>query len=168
MIKYIFFQDMEIGRFAIITTYDAIYGSMPVWIAVDDFNNNNQSDVVAINYGTNNALVLMDYFTKPSARQTNYHGGESGIVNSVAVSDFNGDAIVDIVFNGGNYIGILMSLGNSTFDKQIRYSTGAESITQYVCTGDVNSDNRTDIVIADIGLNGWMFFLATEMGLLAV
>ena len=64
------------GSFGTITTYDGVSGSMPVWITVNDFNSNNQSDVVVVNYGTNNVVVLMDYFIVPSARQKRYHGGE--------------------------------------------------------------------------------------------
>ena len=89
------------GSFATIVTYDGVPGSMPVWIAVDDFNNNNQSDVVVVNYGTNNVVALIDYFVKPSARPTNYHVAGSGEVGAVAVSDFNNDGIIDIAFNTG-------------------------------------------------------------------
>ena len=91
---------------------------MPTWITVDDFNNNSQADVVVVNYGTNHVLVLMDYFAKPSVRQTKYHGGDSGMLCGVAVSDFNDDGIIDIVFNAANYISILIGRGDSTFDKQ--------------------------------------------------
>jgi hypothetical protein len=47
-------------------------------IVVTDFTDNNQSYIVIANYRANNVLVLIDYFIKPSGRQTNY-GVESSI-----------------------------------------------------------------------------------------
>jgi hypothetical protein len=55
------------GSFATITTYDAIFESSPFWVAVADFNSNNQLDIVVANYGTNNVLELIDCSIKPSA-----------------------------------------------------------------------------------------------------
>ena len=56
------------GTFPTITTYDAVSGSSPFWIAVADFNNDNQSDIVVVDYGTNDIRPLIGYSDKPSAR----------------------------------------------------------------------------------------------------
>ena len=155
------------GSFATITTYDAISGSSPFWIAVTDFNNNNQSDIVIANYGTNNVLVLIDYFIKPSARQTNYNVGSSSSATSVAVSDLNNDHIFDIVFGVGNNIFTLTGLGNGTFGKEPTYSTDIGSVAQYICVGDLNNDNRMDIVSANIDSDSVGVFLGHGDGTFA-
>ena len=152
------------GSFAAKATYDAVSGSMPVGIIVNNLNNNSQADVVLVNYETNNALVLMDYSSKPSVRQTFYHGGDSGMLGGVAVSDFNDDGIFDIVFHAANYIGILIGFGNSTFAKPKTYTIDDKSNTQYVCTRDLNNDNRTDIIVADPGLDSIVVFLGYGNG----
>jgi hypothetical protein len=152
------------GSFATITTYDDISESSPFWVAIADFNNNNQSDIVVANYGTNHVLVLIDYSIKPSARQTNYHSGLLSSTISVAVSDFNNDQILDIVFTRPNSINIRTGLGNGTFGQEIIYSTSNRSTLQYVCVGDLNNDNRMDIVVADIGLDSIDVFLAHGNG----
>jgi hypothetical protein len=155
------------GNFATITTYDTISGSSPFSVAVADFNNNNQSDIVVANYGTNNVLVLIDYSIRPSARQTSYSGGDPSEVDSVAVSDFNNDHILDLVFIVNCSIFILNGLGNGTFGEGPTYSTGYGSYPQYVCVADVNNDNRMDIVSANTETNSVGVFLGHGDGTFA-
>ena len=112
----------ENGRFETMTTYDSVVGSRPLWITGNDLNNNNQTDFIVVNYDTNNVLVLMDYFSKPSVRQTNYHGKDLARLTNVAVYDFNDDGIIDIVFIEENYLGILIGRGDATFDQGNTYT----------------------------------------------
>jgi hypothetical protein len=155
------------GTFAIITTYNGIYESSPFWVAVTDFNNNNQSDIVVANYGTNNVLILIDYSVTPSAAQINYDVQTESYTKSVAVSDFNNDQILDIVFNTRNSIVLLTGLGNGTFGGQATFSTGNESNVQFISVGDLNNDNQTDIVISDIGYDNVGVFLGHGDGTFA-
>ena len=147
------------GIFANITTYDGIPKSNPFWAAVADFNNDNRLDMAVVNHDTNNVLVLIDYFNKPSARQTNYKMQQGGTPTSVVVSDLNNDHILDIVYNGGSFIHILTGLGDRTFLRGRAYSTGYGSIPQCVCVGHLNNDDRIDIVIADSRLDTVGVFL---------
>ena len=94
------------GSFATLTTYDAISESSPVSVGVADFNNNNQSDIVVINFGTNNVLVLMDYWIQPSARHVNYRVGPY-VGGSLTVGDVNSDHTPDIVLSSNEDIFIL-------------------------------------------------------------
>jgi hypothetical protein len=131
-----------------------------------DLNNNNQSDIVVINYGTNNVLVLTNYSTKPSARPTSVYHAEPIRVTSVAVSDFNNDSILDIVFNAYGGIVILTGLGNGTFNTGVRYTDDRYGI-QYICVGDVNNDSRIDIISANRDYNGAGVFLGHGDGTFA-
>ena len=75
-----FLSQYNNGTFGKVTTYDDIPQSNPFSIAIDDFNKDNQSDIVVANYGTNNILILSGYSSIPSVRQTNYlvdEGSES-------------------------------------------------------------------------------------------
>ena len=137
------------GSFAIITTYDTVSEANPKSVAVAHFNSNNRLDLVVINHGTNNVLLLMDYWTQPSARQMNY---KTGAVNTraLSVSDFNNDHILDVVSASGKDIFILKGLDDGTFDGRsiITISTSIIQIF-HLCVGDVNNDNWIDIVTAN-------------------
>ena len=137
------------GSFATTTTYDTISESSPKSVGVADFNNNNQSDIVVVNCGISNVLVLMDYSNKPSIRQTNYKLQEFDTM-IVAVGDFNNDHIPDIVSNSGSYILILHGLADGSFDRRsISTIITSATIMQYICVEDVNNDSWMDIVTAN-------------------
>ena len=138
------------GSFVTITTYDGASESSPKSAVVADFNNNNQSDLVVVNYGTNKVIVLMDYWIKPSARQTIYKIGTYGNT-AVAVGDFNNDHIPDIVSYLGGYITILHGLDDGSFDGRSISAIRTPVLgIQYICVGDVNNDHWMDIVTANV------------------
>ena len=152
------------GSFDVITTYDGISESNPFCVALGGLNKNNQTDIVVANPGINNILILIDYFVIPSARKTILFSELSSSVTLVAVSDFNNDNILDIVFNSNGLISILIGLGNETFVSNAYYSVDSSSSLQYICVGDVNDDNQTDILIADAGTNSIAIFLGYGNG----
>ena len=127
-------------------------------------NKNNQTDIAVANCGINNILILIDYFVIPSARKTILFSELSPSVTLVAVSDFNNDDILDIVFNSNGLISILIGLSNETFVSNAYYSADSSSNQQYICVGDVNDDNQTDILIADAGINSVDIFLGHGNG----
>jgi hypothetical protein len=155
------------GSFPTISTYDGILASSTFGVAVVDFNNNNQSDIVVANYGTNNVLVLIDYSMKPSARQMIHHVGPSGSAISVAISDLNNDHILDIVSCAAPYISILYGLDNGSFSEQITYLCGDNCSPQYICVGDLNNDNQMDIIVANFVFGNVGVFLGYGNGTFA-
>jgi hypothetical protein len=46
------------GTFAPVTSYSTGDGSVPTFICVYDFNNDNEQDIAVANYATNNIVVL--------------------------------------------------------------------------------------------------------------
>ena len=138
------------GSFTTITTYDGISESSPVSVGVDDFNNNNQSDIVVVNYGTNNVLVLMDYWIKPSARPKAYYTGQlSGV--ALSVDDFNNDHIPDIIFNSEGGISTVNGLNDGSFDRSsISTINISVQYIQYIRVGDVNNDDWMDIISVNV------------------
>ena len=109
MIKYIFFQDDQNGTFPLVTTYDTISQSYPIFVGVADFDNDNQSDIVVVNYGTNNILLLTKYSNKPSAKSTNYFIGRNSRPTAVVIYDFNNDDYLDIIVNNINNNNVVLS-----------------------------------------------------------
>ena len=138
------------GSFAIITTYDGISESSPVSVGVGDINNNNQSDIVVVNYDTNNVLVLMDYWIKSSARPKAYYTGQLR-AEVVAVDDFNNDHIPDIVFNSDGEIYIVNGLNDGSFDRSsISTINISVQYVEHIRIGDVNNDDWMDIISANL------------------
>ncbi|CAF0744124.1 unnamed protein product [Rotaria sp. Silwood1] len=152
--------------FATTTTYDGINGSHPLFIAVADFNDDNQSDIVIVNYGTNNILVLSQYFIKPSTRQTNYIIGKDSRPSSVVIYDFNNDDRLDLLVNSFDNDNLLLLTGNddATFNQATIYSSGNKSAPKGLCIGDFNNDNRMDIVTANYGSDSVGILLAQDNG----
>jgi hypothetical protein len=69
-----------------------------------------------------------------------------GIGYSVAVADFNGDGIPDVVGIAGQ-VTILLGQGAAEFTRTAAINTGSSPIA--VATGDFNRDGRPDVVVAD-------------------
>ncbi|CAF3760649.1 unnamed protein product [Rotaria sordida] len=152
--------------FVTTTTYDGISKSHPFFVAVADFNNDNQSDIVIANYGTNNVLVFSQYFIQPSVRQTNYLVGKDSRSSAVVIYDFNNDGLLDLLVNNLNNDSLLLLTGNynGTFESATTYLTGNKSAPQHFCLGDFNNDNRMDIVTANYGSDSISILLAQDNG----
>ncbi|CAM4947065.1 unnamed protein product [Rotaria socialis] len=139
--------------FATTTIFDGTFQSFPCFVAVADFNEDNQSDIVIVNYETDEILLLSNYFILPSVRQTNYLVEQGSAPSSVIVYDFNNDSQPDLVTNNaaGDSLLILFGNDNGTYDVKLSYSTGIGSFPERLCIGDLNNDKRMDIVIANYG-----------------
>ena len=68
---------------------------------------------------------------------------------SVAVDDFNGDGISDLVTsnNSSNTISVLLGNGNGTFQPQVTYATGGGPYS--VAVADFNGDGISDLVVTN-------------------
>ncbi|CAF2552884.1 unnamed protein product [Rotaria sp. Silwood2] len=149
------------------------YDSVPYSIDVNDFNNDNNLDIVVANYGTNNIGIFLGRGNGDFESQMTYSTNMNSNPTSVAVGDFNNDNHLDIVVanNGTGNLGIFFGFGNGTFAKQTIYSLGSNSYPQYVAVGDFNGDQELDIAIVTsnndqiqiiLGSgNGTFFILAT-------
>jgi Bacterial Ig-like domain (group 3)/FG-GAP-like repeat len=77
----------------------------------------------------------------------NYSAGTSP--HSVAVGDFNGDGVPDLVVAnyGSNSVSVLLGKGNGSFGNATDYAAGAYPIS--VAVGDFNKDGFLDVAVAD-------------------
>ncbi|CAF4278766.1 unnamed protein product, partial [Adineta steineri] len=91
-------------------TYSTSINSKPLWVSVDDYNNDSYLDLAIANSNLNNIEILLGngrgYFTN----QTTYSDGPSSTPKCLAVGDFNKDNRLDIVVASysANNIAILL------------------------------------------------------------
>ena len=130
-------------------------GSSPCSVAVSDFNNDSNSDVVVANYGTNTVGILFGYGNGKFSNIITHSVGATARPIVVSVGDINNDNRSDIVVvnSQANNIYILMGLGNGTFSILPYYSTGYGSYPSAITIADYNNDNKMDIIIVTAGTN---------------
>jgi hypothetical protein len=161
------------GDLAVLTEYQAaefvnqtLYSTgsalQPVSIAINDFNNDNRSDIVVANSGTDNLGVLFNSNNDTFDIEMMYLIDTDAHPQYVITCDINKDNHIDIVSanSKGDSISVIMGYGNGTFTKQISYSTGSGSQPYSVASGDFNNDTRLDLVVANEGTDSIGILLA--------
>ncbi|CAF3577317.1 unnamed protein product [Rotaria sp. Silwood1] len=136
----------RIGKSSIVSS------SQPRSVAVGDFNNDNQIDIVVANSGTHTIGIFISNGNGTFVDQQNYSTGSQSFPCSVVVNDFNNDNCLDIAVANykTNNIGIFLGYGNGTFVNPKLFSTGS-SHPLFIITGDFNNDNQSDIAVTNYG-----------------
>jgi hypothetical protein len=149
--------------FANQTIYSTGLHSSPYSIAVGDFNNDTQLDIVVANYGSDNVGIFLGYGNGSFKNQTTYSTSSGASPCSVAADDFNNDTILDIVvaYQDSNNLGVLLGHGNGTFANVILFSLGYGSRPFSVAVGDFNDDKKLDIAVANDGTDSLNILLQT-------
>ncbi|MEG4030535.1 MULTISPECIES: DUF4347 domain-containing protein [unclassified Microcoleus] len=124
-------------------------------VAVGDFNQDGNSDLVTANSSTNDVSLLLGNGDGTFGAAT-YFGGVLGPA-SVAVGDFNGDGNLDLatVNQTSNNVSILPGNGNGSFGAVTNLSLGSDyySNPYFVLVGDFNKDGKSDLATANVGYN---------------
>ncbi|CAF1004333.1 unnamed protein product [Adineta steineri] len=138
------------GSFGNQTSYSTGDNSDPMFVAVADFNNDKNLDIVVANSGTNNIIIFLNYGNGSFPNQITYSTGSDSEPYSVAVGDFNNDTRLDIVAAnfGTNNIVVFLGYGNGSFYTQQTYSTGDGSGPQFLAIQDFDKDGLLDIAVA--------------------
>jgi hypothetical protein len=122
-------------------------------VAVGDFNGDGKLDLVAPTIGANGVDVMLgngDGTFQPAKFSAT--PAATGRESVVAVGDFNGDGIPDLVVNAptGNTLSVLRGVGNGTF---VPFPTGTLALTggacHYVVVGDLTGTGKLSIVAED-------------------
>ncbi|CAF5228592.1 unnamed protein product, partial [Rotaria magnacalcarata] len=106
-------------------------GAGPYSVAVGDFNNDTQLDIVVANLAGNDVSVLLGFIVIGFMNQSTITAGNGSRPQSVAIADFNNDSRMDVaVANSGSHtIAIFLGYGNFTFSNQTTYSAGSKPMS---------------------------------------
>jgi Ca2+-binding RTX toxin-like protein len=131
-------------------------------VAVGDFNNDGNSDLVTANTATNNVSLLLGNGDGTFGAAT-YFGVGSGPY-TVAVGDLNGDGNSDVVTanRNSNNVSILPGNGNGTFGEATNLSVGSQPY--FVLVGDFNQDGKSDLATANFGSSSVSILLQNANG----
>ncbi|CAF4931507.1 unnamed protein product [Rotaria socialis] len=149
-----------------IATYSIGSLAAPQSVAVGDFDNDSQLDIVVANYGANTVTVFLGYVKGNFTSQISYSTGVQSWPSCVIVGDFNRDNQLDIVTSNyyKNNVGILLGYGNGSFSNVTTYYTGDGSSPQFIGAGDFNNDSILDIAVANSGNNGFVVLFGVGDG----
>ncbi|CAF1276926.1 unnamed protein product [Rotaria sp. Silwood1] len=152
------------GSFENQTRYSA--GSFPTSVVVDDFNNDTRLDIVVANWLSNDVSVLLGYDNVVFVKQMILVTGNDSRPQSLVISDFNNDNLMDIrVVNSRTHnIGIFLGYGNISFRNQMTYSTYPYLYPCSMGAGDFNNDTRVDIVFASCDADSVVIILGCGNG----
>jgi hypothetical protein len=122
-------------------------GSIPVAVAVADFNGDGKLDLVVANKFSANVSVLLGRGDGTFLAASNYSAGASPA--SVAVADFNGDSKPDLAVAdpGTAAVTVRLGAGDGTFLDVTNYVAG--DVPQSVAVGDFNGDGKIDLAVAN-------------------
>ena len=121
------------------------------FVAVGDFNNDNRSDIVAVD-GNSTAVIFSGLGDGNLIKSTQYSSEDLAVAMFV-VNDVNKDNQLDLIislYRIGRIV-ILLGRGDGSFIDGDTYSTGDGSFPQWIAVGDLNNDTHLDIVIANCG-----------------
>jgi hypothetical protein len=137
-------------------------GTMPVAVAIGDFNGDGRPDLVVANRSDNTVSVFVNT-TGPGAGGADFAAQQTFATGSqpfaVAVGDFNGDGRLDLaVANiGDSTVSVLLNTtpaGSATlsFGTQQTFAVGPNQPFA-VAVADVNGDGRPDLAVTNFGSN---------------
>ncbi|CAF5042446.1 unnamed protein product, partial [Rotaria sp. Silwood1] len=158
----VFFGNSD-GTFSRKLTLHIEYAFDSYSIAIGDFNNDKEDDIVVGNLGSNDLSVLLLQYQPSFVSSSVYRQGSSSHPSSVTISDFNNDQQMDIVItNAGNdTVQILLGYREGTFTNIITYSTGINVHPQHVVAADFNNDNQLDIAVINYWTSDLRVFLTS-------
>jgi hypothetical protein len=126
-------------------------GSIPISVAVRDFNLDGKADLATANYNSNNVTILLGNgsggFTE--AADSPFSVGSNPY--SVAVGDFNQDGKTDLATanDGDNNVTILLGNGSGGFTEAADSPVGVGNDPTSVAVGDFDQDGKADLAVAN-------------------
>jgi uncharacterized protein (TIGR03437 family) len=141
------------GGFAAAPGSPVAVGASPIFVAVADLNGDGRLDIVAVNSGDNTLTVLLGNGSGGFTTSAGSPLAAGLSPASVAVGDFNGDHMPDLVAAnfGDGTVSVFLGDGLGGFTASGPVAVGVNPAS--VALGDFNSDGSLDIVTANFGDN---------------
>jgi len=140
----------SIGSLQTAVPYTA--GTNPISVAVADFNQDGNADVVAVNSGSGTLSVLFGNGTGGLGTAKSYSSIGSGPI-SVLAADLNSDGFPDLVvanaISGSANIGVFLNDKTGNFGSRTPFGGGSKPHS--LAIGDFNSDGIPDLVVINNG-----------------
>ena len=135
--------------------------SSPYAVAMGDFNNDAQLDIVTANYGRDNIGIFLGYGNGSFSNQTTYLTGSYPYF--VAVHDFDNDCKLDVIVANYGSSNLIVFIGyhHGTFAKMISIQLEYRSGPFSVVVGDFNNDRKADVAVVNDGTDNVQLFLQT-------
>ncbi|CAF1190267.1 unnamed protein product [Rotaria sp. Silwood1] len=168
------------GSFGIPTLLTTGINSHPYSIAVADFNNDLQLDIVVVNQGNGNGsffnqqtysigsgsypiFVTTGDFNND---KRTYSTGDDSNPKSIAMTYFNDDDLMDMaVANmGTSNVGILFGSVKVTGMGEAISFTGSAPCPQSIAVGDLNNDSQLDVIVGNYGMDNIKIFFGDANG----
>ena len=156
------------GTFEIDAIYPNRIGSHPSAVIFGDINNDNRSDLVIVNTGTDSITILRGFDLVSFENQIKYQNANDLRPGAIITADFNDDNYLDIgatFYKSGNgNVAVLLGYGNGSFGVMMNYPTGNGSVPIALAVGDFNNDKRLDIAVANYLTNSIGILLGYDNG----
>jgi streptogramin lyase len=125
-------------------------------IALANFNNDYNVDIVVTNVGSDTIGVFLGYGNGTFTAQTTYSTGPGSNPYYVIVDDFNNDNISDIAVSNDGSDGIVIFYGydNGEFKLARTYSLESGSKPYGITAADFNNNTKLEIVVSLWGIGG--------------
>jgi len=140
------------GSFQPPTTHGA--GSTPDAVAVGDFNNDGEQDIVVANQAGGNVTVFLDSEKTPGtfgAGITTKGGSAGKSPVAIAVGDFDKDGNLDVVVANSTAATVTVMFGDGAGNLQSSTAYNVGSGPSSVAVSDFNNDGHLDIAVANSG-----------------
>ena len=138
--------------FASKISYYAGPNRSPSSLSIGDMNNDGYQDIVYNNIMKRTVGILLGNGDGTFRPQIESFVGGYYNPAFVAIGDFNGDRIGDVVisYSEGNQIGFVMGYGNGSMRPVKKYPLGNNAYYGRITTGDFNNDGFADVVAGSI------------------
>ncbi|CAF4827256.1 unnamed protein product, partial [Rotaria sp. Silwood2] len=154
------------GSFEKQETYFIGASSRPSYVALGDFNNDQQLDIAVSNTGTYNISIFIGFGNGTFAIIATHSISSKSSPFGIAVGDFDKDNQSDIVVANAETNSILLLTGYATKPSKTpnTYSTGVGADSYYMVTADFNNDNQLDLAVVNFGVDNIGIFLGYGNG----
>ena len=140
--------------------------SQPKSVALGDFNNDDQLDIVVANYGLTSVSILLGDGDGNFENRVDFQLARNVAPSSLAIGHLNSDRYLDvaIVSSTTNSVAVLYGIGNGSLINLTTYSTGISSIPVSIVISDLDNDNYFDLIVANWGTNEILIYYGIHDG----